>query len=165
MTRDQLQAFLQPFFERLAGQLNCLGTTANGLESDPQIICINGVTAIQWVVKDNGQPNGVVHYTDVNGAVIPAPAPGTFTLGPCGGTEENVEIRSRCLCDDVNGDRTNIVRFVQFYTYNASTNVITITGNWLADLSATYSPVNPVDCDTLGQPSQVIQPRIDLNGA
>lgn len=51
------------------------------LESDPMDICINGVEATQWTVKENGEPTGQVFYTNINGVIITAPL--TFIKGKC----------------------------------------------------------------------------------
>lgn len=51
------------------------------LESDPIDICINGVEATQWVVKDNGEPTSQVFYTNKNGVIITAPV--SFLKGKC----------------------------------------------------------------------------------
>ena len=63
------------------GDINLLTNCDIDLESDPIIICIDGVSAIQWVVKKNGVPTGDVYYTDKFGLLIPAPA--IFTFGEC----------------------------------------------------------------------------------
>lgn len=43
------------------------------LESDPIDYCANGVAYTKWVVKDNGEPTGVVFWTDETDAIVPAP--------------------------------------------------------------------------------------------
>ena len=58
------------------GDINLLTNCDIDLESDPIIICINGVAA-----KKNGVPTGDVYYTDKFGVLIPAPA--IFTFGEC----------------------------------------------------------------------------------
>ncbi len=63
------------------GDINLLTNCDIDLESDPIIICIDGVSAIQWVVKKNGVPTGDVYYTDKFGVIISAPA--VFTFGEC----------------------------------------------------------------------------------
>jgi hypothetical protein len=63
-----------------ATPIKCSAGTS--LESDAITICISGTTnATQWVVKDGGQPTGVVYYTDTSGVVIPTPI--AFTSGAC----------------------------------------------------------------------------------
>lgn len=127
------------------------------LESDIVEGCAAGVTYMQHVVKDNGQPNGQVYYTDVTGALVPAP-PG-FVFGRC-----NLESVSDqlCLCDDNGGV---ITEFVRFYTYDPNTNTITFTGDWLPDLSGPYTPTGTVGlCSQMGTPLQLVQRRIHLTG-
>lgn len=63
------------------GDINLLTNCDIDLESDPIIICIDGVSAIQWIIKKNGVPTGDVYYTDKFGVLIPAPA--IFTFGEC----------------------------------------------------------------------------------
>lgn len=53
---------------------------SNSLESDQVIGCDGGVQVVQWIVKDNGQPTGVVYYTDAAGAVV---TPVAWTPGDC----------------------------------------------------------------------------------
>ena len=142
-----------------ATPVNCSGSS---LESDAREGCAANISMTQWVVKQNGNPTGTIYYTDVNGAVIPAPAPGTFSFGPCNPAKQ---IFQRCLCDDVNGDGSLIINYVQFYTYDPATNAIAVTGNWLADLSATYTPINPIDCDSIGTDVKVVVRRFDLIGS
>jgi hypothetical protein len=49
-------------------------------ESDPLIGCDGGLPVTQWVVKTNGQPTGVVYYTDATGAIV---TPVAWTPGAC----------------------------------------------------------------------------------
>lgn len=133
------------------------------LESDAQIICVSGNTELlQWIVKDNGQPTGTVYYTDLSGTIVAAPAPGTFSFGSC---SLDQQIFQRCLCDDVNGDQSLIVNYIEFYTYDPSTNSITVTGYWDQDLLNPYVPVNPINCSTIGTATQLVQRRVHLTGA
>lgn len=64
-----------------SGTISELRTCDIDLESDPIIICINGITAYQWVVKKDGEPTGDVYYTNKFGALIGIPV--DFTLGEC----------------------------------------------------------------------------------
>lgn len=140
--------------------VNCAG---GQLESDPQEICVNGNTSlIQWVVKDNGQPTGAVYYTDLSGTVVAAPGAGTFVFGSCSNT--TAEIYQRCQCDDINGDGSVVIRYIEFYQYDPATNTITVLGTFSSDLSTPYVPINPVDCGTLGTEPQIVQRRIELSG-
>jgi hypothetical protein len=54
--------------------------TSNALESDQVIGCDGGVQVVQWIVKDNGEPTGVVYYTDISGAIV---TPVAWTPGEC----------------------------------------------------------------------------------
>jgi len=53
----------------------------NGIESDPVLVCASGTTLTMWVVKQDGQPTGVLYFTDNTGAIVPAPV--SFNLGAC----------------------------------------------------------------------------------
>ena len=133
------------------------------LESDAQLICVSGTSELlQWIVKDNGQPTGVVYYTDLTGAIVPAPGAGTFTFGPC--SQTNDQVFQRCLCDNINGDLSVIVNYIEFYTYDPTTNTITVTGTWTEDLTAPYVPINPIDCNAIGAPTSLVQRKVDLTG-
>lgn len=50
-------------------------------ESDIVQVCVNGVNAIAHFVKENGEPNGEIFFTDMNNVIIPTPA--TYTVGAC----------------------------------------------------------------------------------
>jgi hypothetical protein len=55
-----------------------------GSESDPIAWCSSGLEVTQWVVKNAGQPTGIVYWTNAAGAVIAAPAIGpTLIRGVC----------------------------------------------------------------------------------
>lgn len=131
------------------------------LESDGQQICVSGNSQlIQWVVKSGGQPTGTVYYTNLSGVIVAAPTAGTFTFGDC----IQSSIYQRCLCDDVNGDQSLIVNYIEFYRYDPVTNAITVIGTWREDLSATYIPVNPIDCNLIGNTVLLVQQREELTG-
>lgn len=134
--------------------IRCSGVV---LESDPIEGCASNVTYFQWVVKDNGQPTGTVYYTDTTGALVPAPL--GFTIGACNQAPFTDSI---CLCDNNGGVLTS---FVRFYTYNPNTDSITFTGDWLPDLSATYTPTGIVgDCGNFGNTVTLVQRREDFSG-
>lgn len=70
----------------LNGTVNTTATVqacSSSVESDSTPICILGVPALMWVVKQDGVPTGTVYYTDKAGAVIPAPALTDYVLGDC----------------------------------------------------------------------------------
>lgn len=64
------------------------------------------------------------------------------------------EIIINCLCDDVVGDLSDIVSYVEaFVQIVDSTNVLTVQslGTYTDEtLTTTYTPVSPVDCDAIG---------------
>ena len=73
------------------GDTSTLRQCSTSLESDGMEWCFNGVNLTQWVVKDNGEPTGVVYWSDaVTGAVIAAPSGPTLVRGVC--PLPNVEI-------------------------------------------------------------------------
>lgn len=51
------------------------------VESDSIEGCGDGQSVIQWVLKKDGIPTGVVYYTNLAGTVIPTPL--TFVIGKC----------------------------------------------------------------------------------
>lgn len=55
------------------------------LESDGLPYCLTATneTIIGYSVKQNGEPTGVVYWTNIDGVAIPAPATGTYTFGAC----------------------------------------------------------------------------------
>lgn len=57
-----------------------------------------------------------------------------------------------CLCDDVNGDGSNIVPFVRVIEY-VEGGTVQIFGDFTPDYSAPYSATNPVDCNSIGSPT------------
>lgn len=127
------------------------------LESDIVEGCAAGITYMQHVVKNNGQPTGQVYYTDTTGALVPTPI--GFTIGRCNLDPISDSI---CLCDDNAGVFTE---FVRFYTYDPNANTVTFTGDWLPDLSAPYTPTGTVGlCSQMGTPLQLVQRRVHLTG-
>ena len=76
---------------------------------------------------------------------------------PCNSEIDSAKCTVRCMCDDVNGDGTNIVQYVEAYvqTANPNTNVITsaLAGTFTDEsLTTAYTPTNPVDCNSIGSP-------------
>lgn len=73
------------------------------------------------------------------------------------------EVRVTCLCDDVAGDGTNIVKYVAAHQVEVSgAGVLTSTalGTFTDNtLTTAYAPVNPVDCDAVGAAAVVRQGR------
>jgi hypothetical protein len=64
-----------------AADIGCATETVQ--ESDPVDVCVDGVPATRWQVKENGVPTSVSHYTDANGVVFVPPAGAVITLGSC----------------------------------------------------------------------------------
>lgn len=80
---------------------------SSSVESDAAKICIGGVPALMWVVKENGVPNGAVYYTDKEGQLISAPSPSSYTLGECVG---------ECQPQIWTGDGTQIGSSIPFHS-------------------------------------------------
>ena len=57
------------------------GCGGSPLESDPQVMCDNGVEFLRWIVKKNGNPTGVKYDTTSTGAAYTAS--GAETFGAC----------------------------------------------------------------------------------
>ena len=52
-------------------------------ESDRVDVCVDGVSRVQWVVKENGVPTGLVYYTDADGQLVEVASGAGVTLGSC----------------------------------------------------------------------------------
>lgn len=126
-------------------------------------VCIAGQTYRQCHVLIGGVPTGLptdIYYLDSNGVIIPQPA-GAITMGPC---TDGDQIFKACRCDDVNGDGSLIVRYIEFYTVDAASGTITILSNYTENPWTLYVPVNPVDCDSLGVVQNLVQRRLSFTG-
>lgn len=55
----------------------------SGLDSDPETVCVDGVSATRWLVKENGIPTSIVHYTDADGQLFIPAAGAVVVLGSC----------------------------------------------------------------------------------
>jgi hypothetical protein len=62
------------------------------LESDDRDVCVDGVSLSQWVVKKDGEPTGVVYYTDAAGQLVAVPATAVITVGACAAAALEPEI-------------------------------------------------------------------------
>lgn len=89
---------------------------------------------------------------------------------PCTAPDKcHTEVIFDCLCDDVDGDLSNVVNYVQAHiieivngAVQSSTNLGTFTDK---TLSTTYLPVNPVDCNEVAQPAMICQRTAYLDGS
>ena len=52
-------------------------------ESDPQAVCVDGEDMVQWVVKSDGKPTGVVYYTYPDGSLATVAAGAVISIGSC----------------------------------------------------------------------------------
>lgn len=70
--------------EPFTGDANTLVSCGGSkLESDPQPVCYRGKNLMQWVVKREGQPTGVVFYTAADGTIVEVDAPAEVIFGEC----------------------------------------------------------------------------------
>ncbi|MEC3994995.1 hypothetical protein VSR01_16240 [Actinacidiphila sp. DG2A-62] len=90
----------------------------------------------------------------------------TGTVGVCGPTSGETasgrQIVERCACDDVNGDGSVIVRYVELWSVNTGNpdDEPLLLGTWQdGDFTMPYEPVNPVDCPA-GAPEEVAAPIV-----
>lgn len=165
-----LEAFLfdmSPYTGDLAALVKCDEET----ESDQILWCSGTENLTQWIVKVEGQPNGVVYWTDAAGAVIPEPADLTLLRrGPCDfAAETPVSVDIVCLIDDVNGDGTVLVSYVEAYAVRDNGLAVTSTliGTFTdSTLQMVYTPqgTRTLPCD-VGVAAQTLQRRLKLNGA
>jgi hypothetical protein len=111
-------------------------------------------------VADDGQRTVFLrrlHYTDaehprivdtlLDGTTLYEPA---GQVGQCDCTSHLVE---QCRCDDVNGDGSSIVRYVELLAVDGCTGELTSLGIFTEDLSGPYEPANPVPCEPAGAPA------------
>lgn len=146
------------------GGINTL-IECNISDTDPVCfdVCINGVNYRQCVLTVGGIPTGLpgdVYYLDINGVLVPAPV-GTIVPGQC---NANTQVFERCRCDDVNGDGSLIVNYIEFYTVNPTTGVPTILSTYTDPPWTPYVPINPVDCASIGTTVSLVQRRVELSG-
>ena len=69
-------------------------------------------------------------------------------------TASSIEVIHDCKCDDVNGDSSALVTYMESYKQEVNTDtVITEMLGVFVDkkMLATYTPINPVDCDLGGR--------------
>ena len=78
------------------------------------------------------------------------------------------EIKQTCLIDDVNGDQSDLVKYVDACLIQVSGNDVTSNnlGSFTdSTLKTRYNPVNPVDPESLGTTARVRQGRVEISGA
>lgn len=71
-------------------------------------------------------------------------------MATSGSISPDREIFDQCRCDDVAGDGSNIVRYVELYSVDVLTAGAAplLLGRFAdSDLSTPYVPVNPVPCE------------------
>lgn len=168
MTRDQLQPLLDSVTQKLGKKLDIIacnitgGSTTTGIEGLDLIRYCDASGALTGFVAAiiNEDRTGLTFlYFDQNlNPILIKPAG-----EPCTGS--NKKVIQDCRCDDVNGDGSNIVKYVQFSTYDPATNTIVVTGTWNEALTAPYVPVNPVDCSSIGTQPLIVQQREHIVGA
>ena len=106
------------------GDLATLGIcgTDQQVESDPAYFCDGTTTFIRWVVKEKGQPTGVVYDTDLAGAPytpVGTPAPGSCT------DQKLVDYENACFRDPSNIDNLTVNGSVRRVT-NKATGAVTV---------------------------------------
>ena len=168
MTRDHLQPLLDNATQKIVKGLDKVvcalngGPTTSGIEGLDLIRYCDASGALTGFVAAiiNEDRTGLTFlYFDQNlNPILIQPAG-----APCTGS--NKQVFQDCRCDDVNGDGSNIVKYVQFSTYDPATNTIVITGTWNEAHTAAYVPVNPVNCSTIGTQPLVVQQREHIVGA
>lgn len=146
------------------GGINTL-VECNISDTDPVCfdVCVNGVNYRQCVLTVGGVPTGLpgdIYYLDVNGVLVPVPV-GTPIPGRC---NDGIQIFKTCRCDDVNGNGSLIVNYNEFYTVDPVTGVPTVLSTYTDPPWTPYVPVNPVDCNTLGNTVSLVLRRVHLTG-
>lgn len=112
-----------------------------------------------------GAITGHTDYTLDGAAYQPAPGADISTCPPDCGVQQVIQAER---CDDTNGDGLPDVWYVELLGVDCKGTVSTL-GTYTCDLSATYAPVAPVDCDpdtgnaaSSDQPPQVQARRAQL---
>lgn len=153
------------------GDLTTLVQCDEETESDQVLWCSGTENLTQWIVKVDGQPNGTVYWTDAAGAVIPEPADLTLLRrGPCDfAAETPVDVQSICLIDDVNGDGSVLVSYVESYAIRD--NGLAVSSTFIgtfedATLQVPYTVLGTrtLPCD-VGAAARTLQRRLKLTGA
>jgi hypothetical protein len=109
------------------GDTSKLRQCSTSLESDGVEWCFNGVNLTQWVVKDNGEPTGVVYWADaVTGAVIAAPSGPTLVRGVC--PLPNVEIPHLIYM----GRNTGIITMADIVGISGARHILSVTVKQMA---------------------------------
>ncbi|MET8746882.1 hypothetical protein [Streptomyces sp. NPDC004728] len=108
--------------------------------------CATGATVSVVDTTLDGEPYEV---TGEVGQCTPADGGGgTSQPEPC---QANTVIEA-CRCDDINGDGVSDVDYVELLAVDCE-GTLTSIGTYTPDLSAPYTPVAPVPCETGGAPS------------
>lgn len=121
-------------------------TTLNGVGISLIQACriADGRTVFVEACKENG----ATVYTDKeSGAVV------TATFGTAYTPADNATTFTLCKCDDVNGDGSSVINYVEAYSRTVKNGSIstTLLGTFSdKSLQTTYIPNNPMDCDDLG---------------
>ena len=114
-----------------------------------------------WVCEPGTRPT----FLSVEDSDIPAMAneladavkcddPDTAPLG-----NDKTSFSSICKLDDVNGDLTDLVTYVELYckTWNGSTLTSVLVGTYTDETcQAPYEPTSPTSCDEVGQDAHLV---------
>ncbi|MBC9729268.1 hypothetical protein [Streptomyces sp. TRM68367] len=151
----------------VTGTVGACGGSGTGTtlpEQDVTILCDTATDGtVTEFVRDyqrdtSGQITGHTDYTLDGQPYTPS-----GTVGVCGPAEpcSAQSVLHACRCDDTDGDGVGDVDYVELLGVDC-TGAVTSLGTYTADLSATYTPVAPVDCDAgdLGaEPATAVQAR------
>ncbi|MFE6022349.1 hypothetical protein ACFQ6O_38370 [Streptomyces sp. NPDC056441] len=107
--------------------------------------CATGATVSVTDTTLDGDPYEV---TGEVGQCTPASDGGTPQPAPCQATN----VIEACRCDDTNGDGVSDTDYVELLAVDCE-GTLTSIGTYTPDLSAPYTPVAPVPCETQGAPS------------
>ncbi|MFV5995045.1 hypothetical protein ACNPQM_21970 [Streptomyces sp. NPDC056231] len=107
--------------------------------------CATGATVSVVDTTLDGEPYEV---TGDVGQCTPASGGETPPPGPC---QANTVIEA-CRCDDTDGDGVSDIDYVELLAVDCDGSLTSI-GTYTPDLSAPYTPVAPVPCETGGAPS------------
>lgn len=145
--------------------VNVTNTNPIEIELGGYEACYNGTPAHVEIVRGEDQSfiKYIAHLKDGSGTIVD-PAVAT-QIGQC--AEGNKESKVICKCDDVNGDGTLYESYVEYYEVSVSNSVVTSTllGTFTDEsFTTTYTPTNPIDCDSIGVDAEECWNSIILTG-
>lgn len=130
----------------------CIRTEPVAVCFTPTDTSIAPVSLLSHVIYEEGRAIGQALTTadDTETPLDPTAylGGGTYTAGACQLPQPDVEWIEKC--DDVNGDGTDIVKFLcrAVTSFDALGNATTVASNFAMDKTTAYTPANEVPCSS-----------------